>query len=846
MWKDEARAAVILVLSYMLRRSLFRALLVCAFAVNLLYGQLTSPEAFFGFKPGADYKLATYDEIYAYFQKLDGESDRIRMAEIGKSSEGRPVALAYISSPANLAKLEAIRANQTRMALGEVDEAEARAIAASAPAVVWIDTAMHSTETMPGQVTPLLAYELASGNSREITSILDHVVLLLVPTMNPDGMQHVNEWYRRNVGTEYELAPFPGLYQRYAGHDNNRDWYMLNLQETRNAARVLFEEWFPHIVYNQHQSPPFPARIFIPPYAEPMNPNIPPAVMEGINRIGLAMRERLAEEGKAGAISYVGFDGWWNGGLRSTPAFHNMHGILTESAGFLYATPFDYDAAQLPKTFPNGAPTEKPSIFYTAPWKGGRWSNADGVAYNLSTSLAVLGLAASTPEHWSLKAWRLAKDQIAEGEKGSPYAYVIPASQWDLSSARELVHRLQMNGVKVEQASAEFLADGKPFPAGSYIVRAAQPFRGYLMDLLEPHKYPEIRLNGGPVKEPYDSSGYTLSLQMGVDVARVNDRFQSRSAILPRIEAPEPTWDRKQNASFWTVSDALKQGKHPGMSVDGAWLADSAAGNAAYLLSAPRVGVYEPYRSDMDGGWTQWLLDYYRVPYQPVRNETVRAGSLRERFDAIIIASQSVNAILHGYPAGLPTLSSRGNSSEAMAAKSLQRPEYTGGIGLEGVLALRTFVEQGGTLLAFGEATNLPIDLFPLPVSNTAARGSFKAPGAILRIRVAAGNLLGAGMPAEANAFVDGGYAFESRTLKGVRKPEAAVRTVASYAERDLLASGWMSGENIIKGKDAVTEVAFGKGRVVLYGIRPQFRGQTFATFKLVLNALYLAAAETR
>lgn len=827
----------------MLRRSPLRLLLLVAFLVNLLSAQVTKPKDFFGFAPGDPYKLATFEEIYSYFQKLDAESDRMQVTEIGKSSEGRPVALAYISSPANLAKLETIRANQKRMALGEGNEAEARAIAAEAPAVVWIDTTMHSTETMPGQVPPLLAYRLLSDDSPEIQRILDRVVLLLVPTMNPDGMQHVNEWYRGNVGTQYELAPFPALYQRYAGHDNNRDWYMLNLKETRNAAKVLFEEWFPHIVYNQHQSPPFPARIFIPPYAEPMNPNIPPAAMEGINLIGLAMRERLAIEGKTGAISYAAFDGWWNGGLRSTPAFHNMHGILTETAGFLYATPFDYDPASMPKTFPNGAPTGVPSIFYTAPWKGGRWSNSDGVSYNLSTSLAVLGLAASMPEHWSLKAWQMAKAQIAEGEKGSPYAYVIPATQWDPSSAQELVRRLQGNGVKAERASAPFTADGKQFPAESYILRAAQPFRGYLMDLLEPHKYPEIRLNNGPVKQPYDSSGYTLSMQMGVEVARVNDRFQAQGVALSPLHTPKPTWDRKQNASFWAVADALKQGKPLGMAADGKWIVDNAASNAAYSLRTPRVGVYEPYRSDADGGWTQWLLDYYRVPYEALKNEGVREGNLSARFDTIIIASQSVNAILHGFQAGLPTYSGSGASAEAMAAKSLQRPEYTGGIGLEGVVALREFVEQGGTLLAFGEATNLPIEMFPLPVANTVARSSFKAPGAVLRIRVPNGNLLAAGMPSETYAFVDGGFAFESRNLKDARTSKAAVRTVASYAEKDLLASGWITGENAVKGKDAVTEVDLGKGRVVLFGIRPQFRGQTFATFKLVLNAIYLAGA---
>lgn len=826
-------------------RPLPRLLLLCVFLVQILPAQITRPEDYFGFAPGADYKLATFDEIYGYFQKLDAESDRMRITEVGRSTEDRPVPLVFISSPANLAKLEEIRANQRRMALAEVEEAEARRIAEAAPAVVWIDTTMHSSETVPGQSAPLLAYRLLSDNSRETRRILEHVVLLLVPTMNPDGMQWVNEWYRKNVGTEYELAPYPGLYQRYAGHDNNRDWYMLNLKETRNAAKVLFEEWFPHIVYNQHQVAPFPARIFIPPYAEPMNPNIPAAVMEGISMIGLAMKERLALEGKTGAVSYANFDGWWNGGLRSTPAFHNMHGILTETAGFLYATPYEYDPEKLPRTFSTGIPTQHPSIFYTAPWKGGRWSNETAVQYNLSASLAVLHLAASMPEHWSFKAWKLAKDQIAAGEKGSPYAYVIPARQWDPSSAQELVRRLQWNGVRVERARSAFSADGKEFPAESFIIRAAQPFRGFLMDLLEPHKYPEIRMNGGPVKEPYDSSGYTLSLQMGVDVVRINDRFQAETARLPQLAPPQPTWDRKQNASFWAVADALRQNKPVGLAANGDWLRDAAAEGASLRLRTPRVGVYEPYRSDMDGGWTQWLLDYYRVPYQPLKNEEVRGGKLRQRYDAIVIASQSLNAILHGYQAGLPTLSG-GGVSEAMAAKSLQRPEYTGGIGVEGVVALREFVEQGGTLLTFGQATELPVEMFPLPVANAVSRNTFRAPGAVLRVKVDAANPLAAGMPAETYAFVDGGIAFESRSLKGAKSPRTEVRTLVSYAEKDLLASGWMTGENAVKGKDAVTEVLLGEGRVLLFGIRPQFRGQTFGAFKLVLNALYLAAAEKR
>lgn len=827
----------------MLFRSLLRAVILCVLASSFLLGQVTKPEDYFGFVPGADYKLATFEQARGYYQKLAAESDRMNLTEIGQSAEGRPMLMAVISSPENLARLDSIRAKQRRMAMGEASEEEAREIAATAPAVVWIDASMHSTETMPAQALLLLAHRLLSDNSRETERILSNVVLLLVPTMNPDGMQAVTEWYMKNVGTEHELAPYPGLYQKYAGHDNNRDWYMLNLQETRNVAKILFKEWFPHIVYNQHQAPPFPARIFVPPYAEPMNPNIPAAVMEGINLIGQAMKERLAIEGKPGAISYAGFDGWWNGGLRSTPAFHNMHGILTETSGFLYATPFDFDPAKLPKSFSTGIPTQHPSIFYTSPWKGGRWSNMDGVAYNVSTSLAVLSLAASMPEHWSMKAWKLAKEQIAEGEHGSPYAYVIPANQWDPSNAQELVRRLQMNGVIVDRANSSFTADGRDYAGGSYVIRAAQPFRGYLMDLLEPQKYPEIKLNGGPVKEPYDSAGYTLSMQMGVNVVRVNDRFQANVTTLPQAAIPDPVWDRNQNASFWAVADALKDGRSVGVAENGDWQPNGPSGSGSLALKAPRVGLYEPYRSDMDGGWTEWLLDYYRVPFSPLRNEAIQAGGLRKTFDAIVIASQSVNAILHGYQQGIPTLSGRMTSNDEMEARSLQRPEFTGGIGVEGVVALRQFVEQGGTLLTFGAATELPIDMFPLPIENAAGR-SFKAPGAVLRIHLAKDNALSAGMPEESFAFVDGAYAFESKNLKGGKLPKTEVRSVATYAEKDLLASGWITGESGIKGKDAVTEVRLGQGRVLLFGIRPQFRGQTFGTFKLVLNALYLASAQ--
>ncbi|MGC4051608.1 MAG: M14 family metallopeptidase [Paludibaculum sp.] len=344
-------------------------------------GAVPTPKEHFGFTPGDDYKLANYQEVIGYFQKLAASSDRIKLVEFGKSSEGRATYVAFISSAENLKKLDQYKEMNRRLALGLASPEEAAKLAAESKAIVWIDSGLHATEVAPVQQAPHLAYKMITGETEEIRRIRDNVILMQVPVINPDGLDMTAGWYRKNVGTPHELAPLPTLYQKYSGHDNNRDWFMLNLPETRNVCRLLFREWFPQIVYNQHQVAPFPARIFIPPYAEPLNPNIPAAVMEGINGIGAAMRERFARENKAGAISYNGFDAWWNGGLRSAPAFHNMHGILTETALYQYATPKVYKLNEIPERFANGIPAREPSVFYEKPWLGGRWALMDAVDY---------------------------------------------------------------------------------------------------------------------------------------------------------------------------------------------------------------------------------------------------------------------------------------------------------------------------------------------------------------------------------------------------------------------------------------------------------------------------------
>ena len=800
------------------------------------------PEAVIGFKPGTDYKLLDYEELYKYFQALGKASGRIRLVEIGKTSEGRPHLMALLSSEENLKNLDKFKEINRKLALGEATREEASRLVKEGKVFVWIDSSMHATEVAPAQHAPELAYKFLTDESEETRRIRDKVILVQVPSTNPDGMTMVSHWYRQNVGTPYEMAPIPFLYQKYAGHDNNRDWFMLNLPETRNLTRQLFRELYPQIVYNQHQIAPFPARIFIPPYGEPLNPNIPASVMEGINMIGTAMRERLHAENKPGAISYTGFDAWWNGGLRTVPAFHNMHGILTETAGYGYATPHDYKPSEIGNTFPHGIPTRFPTVFYPLPWMGGRWALKDAMDYMLTVDWAILDLASARSEHFLHKAWQLAADNIAN--KGH-YGYIISPKQRDPHAAAGLVDRLQQAGITVDVLSQELSLNGKTYPEGSYVLRTQQAFRGYLVDLLEPQKYPELRSGQtGPTKRPYDLAGWTLSYQMGVDVDRIDKALPDSAKLrrLDRVTYPEPTWEHTDSASFLKTAAELKRGTSLYWSADGK--ASTAPSGAAWKLKTPRVAVYEPYTANMDAGWTMWLLDNFQIPYTALKNEDVQKGGLKSRFDTIILAQQTAQSILHGTKAGESGFRSEGQ----------QRPEFTGGIGLKGLLELEEFVKAGGTLLAFDTATQLPLQNFPIGVRglltpNTgrdeeASPNAYYAPGSLIRINVDAKSPLAFGMREESVAMTTGGQAFEVTMLPEANTGDRAVKVIARYASKDLLASGWLSGERQVLGKPIVVEARMGKGSVVLYGFRPQFRGQPYGTFKLVLNALYLASAE--
>ena len=507
-----------------------------------------APAEIFGFEPGTDYTLADYDQVLRYFRALDAASDRVILEEIGETTLGRPMVVAVISSEENLRNLARHREANRRLALArDLTEDEARRLARESKVTVWIDGGLHSTEVAHSQHTPELAHWLATDESEEARRIRERVITLVCANVNPDGLDIVTRWYRRNLGTPFETAPLPELYHHYVGHDNNRDWYMFTQVESRNVARVFYERWFPQIIYNHHQTGPFPGRIWVPPAIDPLSPTLDPLIVSKFSAIGQHMLARFMREGKPGVSTGIGYRVVWAGGYMSAaPQLHNMLGLFTETALYSYATPHCYEDAELGDTFSRGIPlpTREPSVNYPVPWKGGCWRVRDAMDYMMTGSRAALDLASRLAEEYLYDIYHMGRRQIARGERAEdgPYAHVIDlTAQHDAGAAVELLRILRTAGVEVRRADRPFTVGDRQYPAGAYVV-PPQAFRPFVLDVMEPKDHPDRFLYpGGPAEQPYDLTGYSLPLQMGVRVDRVNAAFPATGPAVDEIPPPTGT-----------------------------------------------------------------------------------------------------------------------------------------------------------------------------------------------------------------------------------------------------------------------------------------------------------------
>jgi hypothetical protein len=859
---------------------------------------IPAPASVFGFEPGADDKLATYVEVVDYFRRVDAASDRVALVNAGETSRGRTFYFALVSSPQNLQRIDALRAIARRLAHpdGLTDEA-ARKLADSGRAFVHIDGGLHSTEVAAPQHTPLLLHTLvsrAAAGDRDVLEMLDNVVVMLWPTINPDGHQMVAEWQAQRTAGGTPNAPLPGLYQEYVGHDNNRDAYMLNMIESR-VLEHTWRAWEPNIIYVHHQSSPPPTRIWLPPFADPIALHAPPIVSREVNMIGMAIAKGLEERGQTGA-THLGdsYDAWYPGYIDYMPVFRNIPAFWTETFG-RGASPVTTAPEQIP------ARMRYPSSMYPGPWPGGTWRLRDAVDYMHTASLSVIEYASKYRVSLLLNRYRSGRVQIAQGRTMAPYAYVVPQAQRDPVAAVELLRRLAFGGVRVMQLASPVALGGQTFPTGTWVVPTDQEFAAVARELLDVQRYPEVRASpDSPLDPPYDAAGWTLPISMGIRVVSIDAPLSPEARAAMRALAPAPAADITFTPYVSSSTrDAAPFDSVPGLGFDsdpaakaivpppgrvtgsGDALALTAAANntfralnqawtsgatvrfaaaagdrdARYVIAGlspsaqadlvgalalqgervaaatgepmrrPRLGMFQQM-SGMDHGWTRWVLEQYGFEPAPIAAEDLQAGGLRSRLDVLILTDDA--QVLAGGPGA-----GRGGAPGGGAAPGSQTPASHARI-----VAIDQFVRAGGTLVCFNRASQFAIAQLKLPVENAVAginRREFTASGSLLRVEVDTGHRVMAGMPRDAAIYFDNSPVFAPG-------PEFRGTILARYAESGSpLLSGFILGEKHLYGRAAAVEVEHGNGRIVLFGFRPQWRGQPFGTFRTIFNAAVYA-----
>ena len=763
----------------MSRRQLWALLMLLVPAGGLIAQEVPTPRSQFGFEMGADRKLANWDQLTAYYERVAQASPRVKVDTLGPTTMGRPFIMLTITSEENQARLDELKEIQMKLAdprqvrgQNELDR-----LLDQGRTVVLITHGIHATEVGGPQMAARLVHRMATSDDEEVREILDNVIFLDIPSLNPDGLQWVVDWYNQWVGTEYESAPLPWLYHPYVGHDNNRDWYAFTQVETQHTVLKAHNVWHPQIVHDIHQMGSNGARIFFPPFIDPYEQNIDPGLISGVNQLGAYMAAELAADGKRGVVINNRYDGF-------TPAraYQHYHGgvrILSETASVGIASPINIEWDDLKGG--RGLDATVPTWNFPWPWEGGAWGLPDIVDYMEAGAVALLNNAARNRRYWLENFYHINRRAV-EGWERWPEAWVIPADQANETGLSYALRILTTGDVEVHQAEAAFRADGEAFPAGSYVIPMQQPYASFAQTMLEIQHYPDLReYPGGPPLRPYDVTAHTLGLLMDIDAVPVEDPI--RVALSDPIGIPD--WNFRLPAAL--------------------------TGEAA-----PRIGVYRSWQEPMPEGWTRWVFDQHGLVYDTVRDARVREGELEEDYDVILFQTQSPSSIRDGFAEG--TLPS----------------DYTGGLGTAGVRSLQAFVRNGGRLVAIEEATEFLIEAFDLGVTNAVERlpaQDFFIPGSILSVDLEEAHPVNLGKGDSTPVwFWTSSRAFE------VDDPQ--VEVVARYSEGNPLLSGWLLGPENVAGKAAIVEAEIGQGSVVLFGFQPDYRGQTVTTWPLLFNAL--------
>lgn len=837
---------------------------------------LQSPEQFLGYKVGADYKLADYVTITNYFKYLSENSDKIKFEIIGKTTLGKDMFMAVISSAENMKNIDKYKEIVKQLSdPRKLNDDQAKTLAQEGKTIVLVTCNIHSTEIASAQMSMEIAYDLINNTApKKSIEALNDVIFILMPSINPDGTTMVVDWYNKYLGTEFEGSPLPYLYQSYAGHDNNRDWFMFNLVETRNVIDVAYKKWKPQIWLDEHQMGSSGARLFVVPYKDPINPNVHPMIWQWQKVIGALTTLKLEQENKTGVIDHAYFEGWWEGPASDCGLWHNQISLLSEMASCNIASPVYIDPSEVKAT--EELTTYDIRTNYPHPWRGGWWRLRDIVDYELSLTYSLLETSAQYKNELLYNYYLMGKDAVEDGKEGSPFAIIIPKNQNDPVTTSKMIEVLQMGDVEVQFSDAEFKIDNSIYPAESYIIYLAQPNGKYVKDLFEEQRYPDLRTSKkeDPIT-PYDVAGWTLPYLMGVNFYTINSPFQIESHLIntpefnqakivgaggkyfiaqagPNVNSTLINRLQKDKIPvFWNTEKQIIDGHSfnegsviiPSDKVSVSKL--NALINDLHLqmqsvsdidknkikeLKKVRVGLYNSYSANMDEGWTRLLLENYEFDFVQMFNKDFKEKRLKDKFDVIIIPDMDPEVIKTGKYGG--------------EYKRYNRPkpkEYEGGIEKEGVENLKQFIEKdGGRLIVLGNACNFAIEDLELRVRNSIKNlksNEFYCPGSLISLNVDNTNPIGYGMESNFIGYQDNNIAFETSVPFGQFDRNIVVR----YPDKDILKSGFLLGENNLYRKAALVDVKQKEGHVILMGFKVQNRHQTFGTFKLLFNSIHAA-----
>ncbi len=856
---------------YLRNLGFYGIVVICAlmtFPLNAQENNIPSPESYFGFQMGADHKLAHWNDLVKYYNELGEKSSRLKVINMGKSTLGNTFLALYISSPDNLANLDALQrinamlSDPRGFSKTEIEEGIKNGIAVNVQSF-----GLHSSEVAASQTAAEVTYDMVTRNDEEMMQMLNNTLTIIIPCFNPDGEIMVTEWYNKYVGTQYEGAGLPYLYHHYIGHDNNRDAFMLNTIESAYGAKIMFRDWVPQAYIDHHQMGAYGARLYVPPYSEPMRPDADPLVWREMAWYGAHIAYKEEEAGIAGVVNAAIYSGWGHFGFHWITPFHNIAGMLTESASATLATPLYVHPDQLNGSS-RGMPKYEAQSSFPNPWEGGWWHVRNIVEQQKVAVLAAIDIAARNRETVLKNAYLKAKRQTERGAEGT-VAFIIPDEQHDAITANKMVTVLLNQGIEVLQSSKQFNHEGRVYGSGTYVVPMTQPKRGVIRWLLGRTYYPDndfTRFRDGSPIRPYDMSTDNISEYMGVRVDPVNTKVDVN---LTKITAVENKWsvnkgqygyliDGRLNESFRAfnllinenveVKRVDKNGDHVragdfivSPNVDPKILNKVASKTGIEfgalnenvyeenrIVNRLRIGMYQRYLGgNMDEGWTRLLLENFEFPYSSIMDNELKMGELKKKYDIIILPDDN-----------LSTMTGENMSDYAKKRWESYPPEFRTGFGKKGVDALKEFVQVGGTLLTFGNAGELPIKEFKLPIRNVVENKSSKefwAPGSTLKLDIDTNNHFAYGMPENGLVlFVNNNDVYQVLTSK----KNHFVERIATYVDRDIMQSGWLIGEDVIANKAAMVSVKMDMGQVVLIGFRPQHRVQTHGTFKFVFNAL--------